>query len=130
MRTSLLPGLLNLVSYNLNRGTTDVRLFEAGDVFQKRRRPASATNAAISASSPPAMRCAETVHARRAAVHLLPYEGRHRRVARGIRSTSRSISTPIRPLICIPAVRRARSWTARPSRCSGSCIPSRPPNEK
>jgi phenylalanyl-tRNA synthetase beta chain len=35
MRTSLLPGLLNLVGYNLNRGTTDVRLFEAGDVFQK-----------------------------------------------------------------------------------------------
>ena len=35
MRTSLLPGLLNLVSYNLNRGTTDVRLFEVGDVFEK-----------------------------------------------------------------------------------------------
>jgi phenylalanyl-tRNA synthetase beta chain len=34
MRTSLLPGLLNMVSYNLNRGTADVRLFEAGDVFQ------------------------------------------------------------------------------------------------
>ena len=36
MRTSLLPGLLNLVSYNLNRGTTDVQLFEAGEVFEKR----------------------------------------------------------------------------------------------
>ncbi len=35
MRTSLLPGLLNMVSYNLNRGTTDVRLFEAGEVFEK-----------------------------------------------------------------------------------------------
>jgi len=35
MRTSLLPGLLNLVSYNLNRGTTDVRLFEAGEAFHK-----------------------------------------------------------------------------------------------
>ena len=35
MRTSLLPGLLNMVSYNLNRGTTDVRLFEAGEVFER-----------------------------------------------------------------------------------------------
>ena len=35
MRTSLLPGLLNMVSYNLNRGTTNVRLFEAGEVFEK-----------------------------------------------------------------------------------------------
>ena len=35
MRTSLLPGLLNMVSYNLNRGTANVRLFEAGEVFEK-----------------------------------------------------------------------------------------------
>jgi phenylalanyl-tRNA synthetase beta chain len=35
MRTSLLPGLLDMVSYNLNRGTTDVRLFEAGEIFEK-----------------------------------------------------------------------------------------------
>jgi phenylalanyl-tRNA synthetase beta chain len=35
MRTSLLPGLLNMVAYNLNRGTANVRLFEAGEVFEK-----------------------------------------------------------------------------------------------
>jgi phenylalanyl-tRNA synthetase beta chain len=35
MRTSLLPGLINMVAYNLNRGTANVRLFEAGDVFEK-----------------------------------------------------------------------------------------------
>ena len=35
MRTSLLPGLINMVSYNLNRGTTNVRLFEVGEVFEK-----------------------------------------------------------------------------------------------
>ncbi len=35
MRTSMLPGLLNMVGYNLNRGNTDVRLFEAGEVFEK-----------------------------------------------------------------------------------------------
>jgi phenylalanyl-tRNA synthetase beta chain len=35
MRTSLLPGLLNMAGYNLNRGTNDVRLFEAGEVFEK-----------------------------------------------------------------------------------------------
>ncbi len=36
MRTSMLPGLLNMVGYNLNRGNTGVRLFEAGEVFEKR----------------------------------------------------------------------------------------------
>ena len=35
LRTSLLPGLLNLVGYNLNRGNAAVRLFEAGEVFEK-----------------------------------------------------------------------------------------------
>ena len=35
MRNSLLPGLLNMVAYNLNRGNNDVRLFEAGEVFEK-----------------------------------------------------------------------------------------------
>jgi phenylalanyl-tRNA synthetase beta chain len=34
MRNSLVPGLLNMVAYNLNRGTSDVRLFEAGEVFE------------------------------------------------------------------------------------------------
>jgi len=35
MRASMLPGLLNMVSYNLNRGNNNVRLFEAGEVFEK-----------------------------------------------------------------------------------------------
>jgi len=34
MRNSLAPGLLNMIGYNLNRGTSDVRLFEAGEVFE------------------------------------------------------------------------------------------------
>ena len=34
MRTSLLPGLVAQVAYNLNRGNSDVRLFETGDVFE------------------------------------------------------------------------------------------------
>lgn len=34
MRTSLLPGMLGMLSWNLNRGTSDVRLFEAGHVFE------------------------------------------------------------------------------------------------
>ncbi len=33
MRTSLVPGLLSQVAYNLNRGNTDVRLFEGGHVY-------------------------------------------------------------------------------------------------
>lgn len=35
MRTSMLPGLLTMVGYNLNRGNSNVRLFEAGEVFEK-----------------------------------------------------------------------------------------------
>jgi phenylalanyl-tRNA synthetase beta chain len=34
MRTSMVPGMLNMLAYNLNRGTDDVRLFEAGNVFE------------------------------------------------------------------------------------------------
>lgn len=34
MRTSLVPGLLNMLAYNMNRGNEDVRLFEAGSVFE------------------------------------------------------------------------------------------------
>ncbi len=34
MRTSLLPGMLDMLAWNLNRGTNDVRLFEAGHVFE------------------------------------------------------------------------------------------------
>ena len=33
MRTGLLPGMLGMLAWNLNRGTTDVRLFEMGNVF-------------------------------------------------------------------------------------------------
>ncbi|MGA8539314.1 MAG: phenylalanine--tRNA ligase subunit beta [Terriglobales bacterium] len=34
MRTSMVPGMLNMLAYNLNRGSENVRLFEAGKVFE------------------------------------------------------------------------------------------------
>jgi phenylalanyl-tRNA synthetase beta chain len=34
MRNSMVPGMLNMIAYNLNRGINDVRLFEAGNVFE------------------------------------------------------------------------------------------------
>ena len=34
MRTSIVPGMLNMLSYNLNRGNDNVRLFEAGHVYE------------------------------------------------------------------------------------------------
>lgn len=34
MRTSLLPGMLAMLAWNLNRGTSDVRLFEGGHIFE------------------------------------------------------------------------------------------------
>ena len=35
MRTSLLPGMLDMLGWNLNRGAASVRLFEAGRIFEK-----------------------------------------------------------------------------------------------
>jgi phenylalanyl-tRNA synthetase beta chain len=43
MRGSLLPGMVDMIAFNLNRGTEDVRLFEIGDVYE-----ASSTGAAES----------------------------------------------------------------------------------
>jgi phenylalanyl-tRNA synthetase beta chain len=34
MRTSLVPSMLNMLAYNLNRGGENVRLFEAGNIFE------------------------------------------------------------------------------------------------
>jgi phenylalanyl-tRNA synthetase beta chain len=34
MRTSMVPGMLGMLAYNLNRGSDNVRLFEAGNVFE------------------------------------------------------------------------------------------------
>jgi phenylalanyl-tRNA synthetase beta chain len=34
MRTSLVPGTLNMLAYNLNRGSDNVRLFESGNIFE------------------------------------------------------------------------------------------------
>jgi phenylalanyl-tRNA synthetase beta chain len=34
MRTSLVPSMLNMLAYNLNRGSDNVRLFEAGNAFE------------------------------------------------------------------------------------------------
>ncbi len=34
MRTSLVPSMLNMLAYNLNRDSDNVRLFEAGNVFE------------------------------------------------------------------------------------------------
>jgi phenylalanyl-tRNA synthetase beta chain len=34
MRTSMVPGMMNMLAYNLNRGRNKVRLFEAGNVFE------------------------------------------------------------------------------------------------
>ena len=37
MRTSMVPSMLNLLAYNLNRGSDNVRLFESGNVFEASR---------------------------------------------------------------------------------------------
>jgi phenylalanyl-tRNA synthetase beta chain len=35
MRSSLVPGMLDMLAYNLNRGTENVLLFEIGDVYER-----------------------------------------------------------------------------------------------
>jgi phenylalanyl-tRNA synthetase beta chain len=58
MRTSMMPGMLNMLAHNLNRGVNDVRLFESGKVYEKlgngtgeyRRLSIGATGSAIEAS--------------------------------------------------------------------------------
>ena len=35
LRNSMLPGMLEMLAWNLNRGNDDVRLFEMGDVFEQ-----------------------------------------------------------------------------------------------
>ena len=44
MRTSLVPSMLNMLAYNLNRGSDNVRLFEAGNIFEASNADASAVN--------------------------------------------------------------------------------------
>jgi phenylalanyl-tRNA synthetase beta chain len=34
MRTSMVPSMLNMLAYNLNRGSENVRLFESGNIFE------------------------------------------------------------------------------------------------
>ena len=58
MRTSLVPGMLNMVAYNLNRGTENVHLFEAASTFEAaastvselKRVSLTATGSALSSS--------------------------------------------------------------------------------
>jgi phenylalanyl-tRNA synthetase beta chain len=58
MRTSLVPGMLSMVAYNLNRGKENVRLFEAASTFEAagsrvselKRVALAATGSALSAS--------------------------------------------------------------------------------
>jgi phenylalanyl-tRNA synthetase beta chain len=47
MRTSLVPGMLDMLAWNLNRGTSNVRLFEAGHVYE-----AAAADSADKAAEP------------------------------------------------------------------------------
>jgi phenylalanyl-tRNA synthetase beta chain len=35
MRNSMLPGMLSMLAWNLNRGNSDVRLFEAGKIYER-----------------------------------------------------------------------------------------------
>ena len=56
MRTSLVPGMLNMLAYNLNRGSNQVRLFESGNVFERVGKRGVATQAGLPGSNLPTLR--------------------------------------------------------------------------
>ncbi len=60
MRSSLVPGMLNMLAYNLNRGADQVRLFEAGSVFEaKDGGTAEPKRICMGTTSPPSAKNAE-----------------------------------------------------------------------
>ena len=60
MRSSLVPGMLNMLAYNLNRGADQVRLFEAGSIFEaKDGGTAEPKRICMGATSPPSAKNAE-----------------------------------------------------------------------
>ncbi len=58
MRTSLLPGMLDMLEYNLNRGQSDVRLFEMGNTFIADRDAVEQRPSACFAATRPASKAA------------------------------------------------------------------------
>ena len=57
MRTSLVPGMLNMLAYNLNRGSDHVRLFEGGNVFEREGTKATQRKQiCLGMTSPPSQR--------------------------------------------------------------------------
>jgi phenylalanyl-tRNA synthetase beta chain len=60
MRSSLVPGMLNMLAYNLNRGADRVRLFEAGSIFEATDSgTAEPKRICMGATSPPSAKSAE-----------------------------------------------------------------------
>ncbi len=60
MRSSLVPGMLNMLAYNLNRGADEVRLFEAGSIFEaKDGGAAEPKRICMGATSPPLQKAQE-----------------------------------------------------------------------
>lgn len=60
MRSSLVPGMLSMLAYNLNRGADQVRLFEAGSIFEATDSgTAEPKRICMGATSPPSAKNAE-----------------------------------------------------------------------
>jgi phenylalanyl-tRNA synthetase beta chain len=60
MRSSLVPGMLNMLAYNLNRGADRVRLFETGSIFEATDSgTAEPKRICMGATSPPSAKNAE-----------------------------------------------------------------------
>ena len=107
-----------MVGYNVNRGNSNLRLFEAGEVFEKlgdrheerRHLGFAATGEAL----------AKTVHSGPQPYTFFHMKGDVEELLAAF-STALCLSTVRRRRTCTPAGRRVQSWTARPSHTSGNC---------
>ena len=89
MRTSLVPGLLSQVAYNLNRGNADVRLFEAGHVYALQGEGVDEHNSLAFVSTGAAQRSRSSRQT--GAAQFLPPQGRYRATACRLRFSSNDV---------------------------------------
>ena len=121
MRTSLAPGMLNMLAWNLNRDITDARLFEMGSVYamagservEPKRLCLGATMAALRASLP-------------AAATLDVSKGEHAAAAEAFRAFKGDVENLLEPLAGDIAYDRQTAEYFHPGRSARACLNGAP----
>ncbi len=121
MRTSLAPGMLNMLAWNLNRDITDARLFEMGSVYamagservEPKRLCLGATMAALRASLS-------------AAATLDVSKGEHAAAAEAFRAFKGDVENLLEPLAGDIAYDRQTAEYFHPGRSARACLNGAP----